>query len=78
MIEVDAIVQRGDGRWAGFEIKLGDARIDEGANALLTLENIIDHDRTPHASSLNVITSSGFPYRRNDGVNVIPICLLTA
>jgi predicted AAA+ superfamily ATPase len=76
--EVDAIVQRGDGRWAGFEIKLGDARIDEGANALLTLENILDHGRTPPASSLNVITSSGFPYRRNDGVNVIPICLLTA
>jgi predicted AAA+ superfamily ATPase len=76
--EVDAIVQRGDGHWAGFEIKLGDVRIDEGAHALLTLENILDHDKTPPASSLNVITSSGFPYRRSDGVNVIPLSALTS
>jgi predicted AAA+ superfamily ATPase len=76
--EVDAIVQRGDGHWAGFEIKLGNTRIDEGAGALLALENILDHDRTPSASSLNVITSSGFPYQRSDGVNVIPISVLTA
>jgi predicted AAA+ superfamily ATPase len=76
--EVDAIVQRGDGHWAGFEIKLGNARIDAGADALLTLENILDHDKAPPASSLNVITSSGFPYRRSDGVNVIPLSVLTS
>jgi predicted AAA+ superfamily ATPase len=76
--EIDAIVQRADGHWAGFEIKLSDVRIDEGAKALLKLENILDYDKAPAPSSLNVITSSGFPYRRNDGVNVIPISVLTA
>ena len=34
-LEVDAIVQAADGRWAAFEIKLGAGRVDEGARNLL-------------------------------------------
>lgn len=30
-LEVDAIVQAADGRWAGFEVKLGEGRADDGA-----------------------------------------------
>jgi predicted AAA+ superfamily ATPase len=76
--EVDVIVQRQDGHWAGFEIKLGDLRIDEGAAALKKLLELIDFSRVPRPSSLNVVTSSGFPYRRADGINVVPISVLTA
>jgi predicted AAA+ superfamily ATPase len=75
--EVDIVVQRQDGHWAGFEVKLGDPRIDEGASALKKLLELIDFSRVPQPSSLNVVTSSGFPYRRADGINVVPISVLT-
>ncbi|MDR0833523.1 MAG: DUF4143 domain-containing protein [Candidatus Symbiothrix sp.] len=74
--EIDAIVHKPDGTWAGFEIKLGDRRIDEGAQSLLKIHNILDFDKVKTPSSLNVITSSGFPYKRKDGVNVIPVSVL--
>jgi predicted AAA+ superfamily ATPase len=74
--EIDAIVHKPDGAWAGFEIKLGDRRIDEGAQSLLKIHSILDFDKVKTPSSLNVITSSGFPYRRKDGVNVIPVSVL--
>jgi predicted AAA+ superfamily ATPase len=74
--EIDAIVHKADGTWAGFEVKLGDRRIDEGAQSLLKIHTILDFDKVKTPSSLNVITSSGFPYQRKDGVNVIPISVL--
>jgi predicted AAA+ superfamily ATPase len=74
--EVDAIVQKENGEWAAFEIKLGDVRINEGAEALLKLNEILDYTKVTKPVSLNVITSSGFPYVRKDGVNVIPISVL--
>jgi predicted AAA+ superfamily ATPase len=74
--EMDAIVHQADGTWAGFEIKLGNRRIDDGAQSLLKIHDILDFDKVKKPSSLNVITSSGFPYRRKDGVNVIPISVL--
>jgi len=76
--EVDAIVRSGDGSWAGFEIKLGDARIDDGASALLKLVDLLDLDEVGEPASLNVVTSSGLPYRRKDGVNVVPASTLGA
>ncbi|GAP72544.1 hypothetical protein SAMD00024442_35_12 [Candidatus Symbiothrix dinenymphae] len=74
--EIDAIVHKPDGTWAGFEIKLGDRRIEEGAQSLLKIHNILDFGKVKKPSSLNVVTSSGFPYQRKDGVNVIPISVL--
>jgi predicted AAA+ superfamily ATPase len=74
--EIDAIVHKSNGTWAGFEVKLGDRRIDEGAQSLLKIHDILDFDKVKKPSSLNVITSSGFPYQRKDGVNVIPISVL--
>lgn len=75
--EVDVIVQKTSGSWAGFEVKLGNRRVNEGAKSLLAINNILDYDKVEKPASLNVITSSGFPYRRADGVNVIPISTLT-
>jgi predicted AAA+ superfamily ATPase len=74
--EIDAIVHKADGTWAGFEVKLGDRRIDEGAQSLLKIHTVLDLDKVKKPTSLNVITSSGFPYQRKDGVNVIPISVL--
>lgn len=72
-LEVDAIVQGNDGRWAGFEVKLGERRVDEGARSLLRLAGRVDSERMGEPAALGVIVSSGYGYTREDGVNVIPI-----
>lgn len=72
-LEVDAIVQRRDGSWAAFEVKLGQAGIEAGATALLRLAERVDHTRHGQPALLAVITGWGFGYRRPDGVAVIPI-----
>ena len=72
-LEVDAIVQCNDGRWAAFEVKLGEGRADEGADNLLRLARKVDPDRMGEPTSLGVIVSSGYGYTREDGVSVIPV-----
>lgn len=72
-LEVDAIVDGGPGRWAAFEIKLGQGRIEEAAKTLLAFAERIDTDRCGAPGALAVITSGGYGYRRPDGVGVIPV-----
>jgi uncharacterized protein len=72
-LEVDAIVEARDGRWAAFEIKLGSNRIDEAAANLHKFAKRIDTDTCGPPAVLGVIVSSGYGYRREDGVQVIPI-----
>ena len=72
-LEVDAIVDAGPGRWAAFEIKLGAGRIEEAARTLLKFADRVDTVRSGEAAALAVITSSGYGYRRPDGVGVIPV-----
>jgi hypothetical protein len=74
-LEVDAVVvQRGSGRWAAFEVKLGSAeQIDAAAAALLRLPGRLDLDRCGPPACLGVIVASGSGYVRSDGVGVIPI-----
>lgn len=72
-LEVDSVVQLNDGRWAAFEIKLGHGRIDEGAANLLRFAGTVDTSRIGEPQMLGVITSTGYGYRRPDGVAVIPI-----
>ncbi len=72
-LEVDAIVQTFDGRWAAFEIKLGANRADEAARNLLRLADRVDPKRMGRAGALAVIVGSGYAYTREDGVAVIPI-----
>lgn len=71
-LEVDAIVELPDGRWAAFEIKLGsDPRVvDAAATALLRLRDKVTGG-PPLA--LGVITGSGYAFTRPDGVHKIPI-----
>jgi predicted AAA+ superfamily ATPase len=72
-LEADAIVQRRDGSWAAFEVKLGQAAVDEAAAHLLRLADKVDRVRHGPPAVLAVITGWGYGYRRPDGVAVVPI-----
>ena len=74
--EADAILHFKNAQWGGIEVKLGNRAIDEGAESLKKLADKIDSDSMNPPSFLAVITGSGYAYRREDGVYVIPIgCL---
>ena len=76
--ECDAVVHLRNGQYGLIEIKLGgDKLIEEGANSLKAMESKIDTDKMKAPSFLMVLTGLGdYPYRRKDGVYVVPIgCL---
>lgn len=73
-LEVDAIVELGDGRWSAFEIKLGGtANIDKAATSLRALKAKVSEKRARQLSTLNVVTAGAESYTRPDGVNVIAL-----
>jgi uncharacterized protein len=72
-LEVDAIVETGDGGWAAFEVKLGSGQIDAAAATLVTFAERVDTDRCGAPKALGVIVGTGYGYKRPDGVQVIPI-----
>jgi predicted AAA+ superfamily ATPase len=72
-VEVDAIVETDDGRWAAFEIKLGQGRVQEAADSLRTFVAKVDTAKSGTPSALAVITGSGYGYVREDDIHVIPI-----
>ena len=77
-LEVDAIVQKHNGDWLAFEIKLGAGRstIEEAAANLKKFEKIVDTSKVNAPKSLNIITGTGISYTRPDGVNVISFASL--
>jgi len=75
-LEIDAIVQQSGGSWAAFEVKLGVGMLDEAANNLLRLNNVIDTIKSSKPASLNIITGTGMSYTRPDGINVISVVSL--
>ena len=75
-LEADAIVERRDGTWAAFEIKLGPGAVDAAAGTLLRVADRIDQAKHGRPAVLGVITGWGYGYRRADGVAVIPISAL--
>ena len=75
-LEVDAIVQKRNGSYAAFEIKLGVGYIDEAVNNLKKFVKNIDPGKMELPKSLNVITGTGMSYRRPDGINVISLASL--
>jgi hypothetical protein len=72
-LEVDAIVEAADGRWAAFEIKLGAGQVEGAAANLHRFAKQIDTDRCGNAAALGVIVGTGYGYRREDGIVVAPI-----
>jgi predicted AAA+ superfamily ATPase len=75
-LEVDAIVQKQNGDWCAFEIKLGVGQIEEAAKNLIKFASIIDEKKTSKPKSLNIITGTGISFTRPDGINVISIASL--
>ncbi len=72
-LEVDAVVEAADGRWAAFEIKLGFGESEEGAASLLKFRDRVDKAKCGPPSALGVIVGAGYGVTRPDGVAVIPI-----
>lgn len=75
-LEVDAIVQKRNGDYAAFEIKLGVGFIEEAVANLNRFVANIDTSKMKLPQSLNVITGTGMSYCRPDGINVISLAAL--
>ena len=76
-LEVDAVVERDDGRWIAAEVKLGAPdSIERAARSLLELSAKVDTSGTGPPKARIVVTSTGQPYMRHDGVGVVPITAL--
>lgn len=77
-LEIDAIVECADGRWAAFEIKLGgEEHEDKAAESLLSFSKVVDVTKCGPPSVLAVITGiGGYAYVRPDGVGIVPLVRL--
>lgn len=77
-LEVDAVIERDDGRWIAVEVKLSPAPdvVDEAAKSLRRLRDKVAADRVEDLALLMVVTSTGPAYRRSDDVQVTPITAL--
>ena len=75
-LEVDAIVQKRNGDFAVFEIKLGVGYIEQAASTLKKFVQNIDSSKMDLPKSLNIITGTGMSHRRPDGINVISLASL--
>lgn len=72
-LEIDSIVQKHNGDWCAFEIKLGTGQIEAAAANLLKFSRLVPSDA---CKSLNIITGTGISYTRKDGINVISLASL--
>ncbi len=82
-LEVDAVLEMRDGRWAAFEIKLGENKVDEAIGTLNRLKKKVASNpaaRNPEPVFTAVLVGAG-EYARFDrasGVYIIPITALGA
>lgn len=72
-LEADAILQRLDGSWIAIEVKLGIGQINQAAESLLKLRDLV---KGKPPAALVVIVPHGYAYKRPDGVSVVPLTLL--
>ena len=75
-LEVDAIVETDDGRWAAFEVKLGENRVDQGIETLRKFAARMKDGGRGEPAALAVIVPDGYGYVRAGDVGVIPITAL--
>lgn len=72
-LEVDAIVERANGAWGAFEVKLGLSYVEQAAENLRAFADRVDTTKCGPPQVLGVITGFGMGYARPDGIHVIPI-----
>ncbi|MDR2956821.1 MAG: DUF4143 domain-containing protein [Coriobacteriales bacterium] len=78
-LDVDAVIESPGGGWAAFEIRLGDAQVDEAARKLVRLrEKIVGVGNRPPLCLGVIVGVGAVSHRRDDGIFVIPIDLLGA
>ena len=81
-LEVDAIIELRDGRWAAIEIKLSENKVQEGIKNLLRLKNKMALNplaQNPEPAFMAVLVGkTEFCRRTPEGVFVIPCTSLTA
>jgi predicted AAA+ superfamily ATPase len=81
-LEIDAILELRDGRWAAIEIKLSENKVKKGIQNLIRLKNKVAANpaaRNPDPSFMAVITGKSEYCRQTpEGVFVVPITELTA
>lgn len=78
--EIDAVIERPDGEWCAFEIKLGANQIDSAAENLLKIKKQFEEDPKgkPPVVLCVLCGLSHAAYQRADGVYVVPITALKA
>jgi len=81
-LEVDAIIELRDGRWAAIEIKLSDNKVPEGVSNLLRLKakvalNPLARNSEPVFMAI-LVGKAEFCRRTPEGIYVIPITSLTS
>ena len=81
-LEADCVLHLSDGRYALIEFKLGSCEIEEGAQHLLQIKQLVQAANASGKTNLRepdllmVITGGELAYTRPDGVKIIPIgCL---
>ena len=76
-LEVDAIIEDAEGRWAAFEVKMGARRVKDG---IANLERVADRMRTSSGygepGALAVVVPSGFGAVPQGRVGVVPLATL--
>ncbi len=73
-LEVDAVIELLDGRWAAIEVKLGgQASIDTAARNLRRLAGKVGPEKRTALAGLAVITAGNVSMTRPDGVRVIAL-----
>ena len=72
-LEVDAVVEAADGRWAAFEIKLGERWVDDGARNLRRLARRMEDSDHGKPAALAVIVPGGYGTAGTADVGVIPV-----
>lgn len=76
-LEVDAILEYPDGRWAAIEVKLGSSRVPQAEKNLVTLRDTrVDLNRVGPPAFLAIVTGTQYAYTLPTGVHVIPLGVL--
>ena len=81
-LEVDAIIEMADGRWAALEIKLSEDKVPQGVASLQRLrKKLVERPgartRPPEFMAV-VVGIGGHAYQAAEGIYVIPISTLGA
>ena len=71
--EVDIVVTLPDGRWGAFEVKMNPEDAEKAAATLLSFAGKVNQAKAGPPAALGIITTTGFAYRRDDGVSVLPL-----